>query len=571
MGSAVIASHRSRWSLGLSAESALPIAVLVAFIFLTVIPLLSLFREAFTDMDGNLTAANFFVALSDGYNLEALGNTVVLSLAVAIISLILGAIFAFGLSRTTVPFKRTLRAIVMISIISPGFLTAFAYVILLGPNSGYINVALRWLLDLGVTSGPLDIYSGTGFVLLSVPMGIGICILQLTPALSNLDSSVEEASRMAGAGTLATLFGVTFRLITPALLSGFVLTFILSLSLYGTPQILGINVASVAIRQSLLVVNDMKGAAVLSISVTLIALVSVAIYRRATMAQKRYETVGNRGAKSDLFDIGRWKYVIVTLTFIYGAVAFVLPYATLLYISFLRVISDGLAVGNLTMEHYVGLVADDFTRTALINSLYLSFASALVVIVLGIAAGYVLVRVRTRIRPWIDYLSILPLGLAGTAFGIAVLLTYLNPPLRVLGLQGTLTILLLAYAAHFISFGVRGVQTGLMQISTELSEAARMCGSTRLGTLRDVDIPLIKGSVVSTGLLVAILCFPELSISVMLKSVGTQVVATSLLDRWEGAGGLQSASAMAILIFALVAIVLSFVYGVLSRDRRKKA
>ncbi len=546
-----------------------PIVVLAILAFLTVLPLLWLFFEAFTDAERGFTLGNFINAAEDAYNVDVIINTVWLSFLVAVFSLLFGVIFSFGLGRTSMPFKKTLRGIVMISIISPGFLTAFAYIVLLGPNSGIVNELLRALFGLGDATGPLNIFSDAGFVLLSVPMGIGICVLQLLPSLSNMDTSLEEASRMAGANMVSTFFSVTLRLLTPALLSGFILTFTISLSFYGIPQILGIDVVSVAIRQAILVVNDLKTASVLSLAVTVIALIAVAVYRRSITAQKRYITVGTRGSRSDLFPIGRWKYLIVFLVFVYGLIAFVLPYATLLYVSVTRNITHGLSADNLTLTHYIELFTDDFTRASLVNSVILSVVSAIGVVVLGVAAGYVLVRMRTRLQAPIDYLSILPLGLAGTAFGIAVLLTYINPPLRVLGFVGTLAILAVAYVGHFLAFGVRGIQTGLLQISPELSEAARMCGSGRLRTMRDVDLPLIRGSLVSTALLVAILCFPELSISIMLQSADTQVVSTALLTRWNGSGGLQGASAMAVLIFGAVAIVLSLVYGVLSRSRAR--
>ena len=542
--------------------------VAAALTILIVLPLISLFREAFTDIDGHFTLENFPAALSDTRNQAAIWNTIGLSLIVATLSLAFGALFSFGLSRTAMPLKGTLRAIGLISIMSPSFLTAFAYVLLLGPNSGLVNELLRLLLGLTTTVGPLNIYTAAGFVLLSVPQGIGICILQLSPALASINSSVEEASRIAGAGPLATMFGVTFRLISPALLSGFILTFTLTLATYGTPQVLGINVLSIAIRRSLLIVDDMKEAAVLSVIATVIAIVAVVIYRSAITAQKRYETVGHRGAHSNVFEIGRWKHVLTVMVVIYGLLACVVPYGALIYASLLRATSLGLTYDNLTLTHYYGLIADDFTRNALVNSIILSITSALGVITLGILAGYILVRTKSQWRAILDYISILPLGLAGTAFGIAVLVTYLNPPLQFLGLPGTLTILWLAYVAHYISFGVRGVQTALVQISAELTEAARMCGSSRLQTLRDIDVPLMSGAVISTSLLIVVLCFPELSMSIMLRSVDTQVVATALLGRWEGQGGLQSAAAMAVLMFAMIATVLGVIHSAIARRSR---
>lgn len=534
---------------------------------LILLPLFSLLMEAFTDNAGRFTLANFRVALSSRYNLISIANTVVMSLAVAIISLFFAAIFSFGVTRTNMPFKRLFHATVLVSVISPGFLIAFAYVLLLGPNSGFINVGLRNLLGLTTIVGPFNVYSPVGFVLLSVPMGIGICALQLIPSLSSLDSSMEEASRMAGAGPLATLFSVTFRIITPALLSGFILTFTLTLAVYGTAQVLGINVLSITIRQALLIVDDLKEASVLSVIATLIAVLAVVVYRSSIRAQKRYETVGHRGARSNLIDIGRWRHALTGMVFLYGLFACLLPYATLIYASLLKATSLGLSWDNITFEHYVALVTDGFTRNALLNSLILSTVSAIAIVVIGVLCGYILVRTRVRGRELVDYIAVLPLGLAGTAFGIAVLVTYLNPPFQFLGLPGTLTILALAYVAHYVSFGVRGVQTALMQISTELGEAARMTGASRLRTLADIDVPLMVGAIISVAVLVFVLCFPELSMSIMLRSVDTQVVSTALLGRWEGEGGLQGAAAMAVVMFALIAVGLGLIYGATLRKK----
>ncbi|WP_158279406.1 ABC transporter permease [Falsochrobactrum shanghaiense] len=541
---------------------------LLIFAGLILLPLFSLITEAFTDNSGRLTFMNFIRALQSRYNLNSIINTLALSGAVALISLALSAIFSFGVTRTRMWGKGLFHATVLISIISPGFLIAFAYVLLFGPNSGFINVAIRDLLGLETLVGPFNIYSLTGFVLLSVPMGIGICSLQLIPSLTSLDSSMEEASRIAGAGPVSTLFRVTFPIISPALFSGFILTFTLTLATYGTAQVLGINVLSISIRQSLLVVDDMKEASVLSVLATVIAVIAVIIYRRSIRAQKRYETVGHRGARNTIVDIGSWRHVLTVMTFIYTFFACILPYATLIYVSLLKATSLGFSWDNITFDHYTGLVTDAFTRNALVNSLILSSVSAFIVVILGLVCGYILVRTKATGRDLVDYIAILPLGLAGTAFGIAVLVTYLNPPFQFLGLPGTLSILVLAYVAHYVSFGVRGIQTALMQISTELSEAARMTGASKFKTLLDVDLPLIGGAIISVAALVFVLCFPELSMSIMLRSVDTQVVSTALLGRWEGEGGLQGAAAMAVLMFALIAVSLGLIYA--ATIKRKK-
>ena len=554
----------------LSASLLVALAVVAALCVLAVLPLLALLREAVTDSGGRLVFANFVRVVSNSFNVEAIRNSVVLSAFVAGFSVVFGCIFAFYLTRVAAPLKNLLRATSLLSIVSPGFLIAFAYILLMGPNAGYINALIRALVDQGASTGPLNIYSSAGFVLLGTPMGIGICTLQFVPAFANTDSSLEEASRIAGAGSVGTLFGITLPLVVPTLLSGLVLTFVLSLSFFGIPQILGLNVLSVAIRQSLLVSDDFKGAAALSIIVTAISLVAIVFYRWAHTAQKKYSTVGTRGAANRVMDIGLWKYLFIVLVVLYALVSLVLPYATLLYVSLLQRLTDTLTLSNLTFAHYANLFTSDFTRLAIINSAWLSIASALVVMGVGLCAGYVMTRTQSRLRSIIDYAALLPLGLAGTAFGAAVLLTYLDPPLNRLALPGTLTIMGLAYVGHFVSFGVRSAEDGLSQIAPELDEAARVAGSSKPGAFLSIDVPLLRQSLLSTGILVFILCFPELSISIMLESVDTQVVATALLGRWEGAGGLQGAAAMAVLVFGMTAILLLGVYVAGAREKSRR-
>jgi len=543
----------------------------LSLVLLIVVPLLSIFREAFTDEDGRLTLANFVSTFSDRQARQATLNTIVLSLAVAALSTLIAIPLAFGEARTAMPFKRTLNAVALVSIISPGFLVALAYALLLGPNMGLVNKALRALLSLEQSTGPFDIYGPWGFVFLTLPMGIGLCFLQITPALRSIDASVEEASRLAGAGPLQTARRVTLKLIRPAILSGFILTFTLTLAAYGTPQVLGVNVLAIAIRGALLVTYDLKQAAVLSVAATVIAVAAVFVYHQSMRAQSRYVTLGGRGARQGLVDCGRWRHALVALTALYALFGFVLPYGALVVASFLRAMSRGFSLDNLTGANYAVLLSDEVTRHAFLNSTILSLTSAVGVVLLGLVVGYLLERTRVRGRVILDYIAVLPLGLAGTAFGVAVLVTYLNPPFQFLGLPGTLAILWIAYVAHFVSFGVRGVQAGLVQIAPDLGEAARMAGARRWRVVKDIEAPLLGGTLVSIGLLVIVLCFPELSMSIMLRSVDTQVAATALLNRWDGEGGFPGAAAMAVVMFAVIGVLLavaqSFVAG---RQRWKR-
>jgi iron(III) transport system permease protein len=182
----------------------------------------------------------------------------------------------------------------------------------------------------------------------------------------------------------------------------------------------------------------------------------------------------------------------------------------------------------------------------------LGVGTATVATFIGVVIGYLLVRFSVRGRHILDYLAGLPMGIAGTALAAGLIFMYLTPPLVYLGLYATLWLLLIAYVTRQLPVAVRYCQSALMQIGGELEEASRLCGATWLQTLWGITIPLVKTGIVYAWILVFIQAFPELSSSILLRNVGTDVVSTAILDLWDGSGGLPVASAFAAIVFVLV-------------------
>ena len=191
-------------------------------------------------------------------------------------------------------------------------------------------------------------------------------------------------------------------------------------------------------------------------------------------------------------------------------------------------------------------------RLAFTNSMVLGIGTASVAMFLGIVIAYVIVRFSVKGRQVLDYLAGLPMGIAGTALAAGLIFMYLTRPLSYLSLYATLWLLLIAYVTRQLPVAARYCQSALMQIGSELEEASRMSGATWLQTLRNITIPLAKTGIVYAWILVFIQAFPELSSSILLRNVGTDVVSTAILDLWDGSGGLPLASAFAAIVFLLV-------------------
>jgi iron(III) transport system permease protein len=531
------------------------VAVALVF-FLVCTPIGFIVYESLTQESGAVSLTNYARVLARGHVREAVINTMVMAIGIGALSVLVGVPLAFGVSRTNMAGKWLVKNAVIVAVMTPPFLLAMAYIILAGPNAGVANRVIRAIFHLSTDVGPLNVFSLWALIVLGVPTGAAIIFLQAFPALENMDPFLEESARMSGASPFATAFTVTLPLMRPAILSGVLLTFGATVAMYGVPHMLNINVLTLAIRESVMV-PDFKAGAVLSAMVTIMSLGAVFLYRASVRFGKRYQTITARGFRPNVMHLGRIRHLFTAFGVTYALFAFVLPYSTLAITSFLKSLGLGLSWDNLTLRNYVQLLETPLPRLAFTNSMVLGVGTATVATFIGVVIGYMIVRFSIRGRQTLDYISGLPMGIAGTALAAGLIFMYLTPPLMYLGLYATLWLLLIAYVTRQLPVAVRYCQGALMQIGSELEEASRICGATRLQTLCAITIPLVKTGIVYAWILVFIQAFPELSSSILLRNAGTDVVSTAILDLWDGSGGLPLASAFAAIVFVLVTLMVA--------------
>lgn len=525
-----------------------------AALFLVCVPVGFLVWESLTTKGGSFTLANFSKYLSRRNVQEAIFNTLLISVGISCLGCVLGVGLAFGVSRTNMWGKSLVRSAVVISVMTPPFLLTLAYIILGGPNEGLVNKLLRDWLGLATTYGPVNIYSIWALIILGVPMGTAIIFLMAFPALENMDPYLEEAVRIAGGSPFRSAFDVTIPLIKPAILSGMMLAFGQTVAMYGVPRMLNINVLTLAIRESL-VVMDFKAGAVLSVIITVFSLAVVFLYRWTLRSGKRYNTISAKGFRPNVMRLGASRHIFTIAGALYAIFAFLLPYATLIAASFMKSVGQGFRDGNFTLRNYASIFNSAETWVALRNSAYLAFWTATIVVVVGLVLAYILVRTKVRGRGALEYLCNLPMGISGTALAMGLIFMYLTPPLSEFKLYGTLGIILIAYCTRQLPSGLRYSQSSLLQISVELEEASRVAGAGWVRTMITITIPLVKTGLVYAWILSFINAFPELSTSVMLRNAGTSVVATAILELWDGAGGLPQAAAFGSVVFLVVAFL----------------
>lgn len=525
-------------------------AAVVALIVLIVLPLLSLLWGSVAAEDG-LTLGYFARVLTNRLYFQALLNSLTLGAWTGLFSVLVGVPLAWAVVRTDLPGRGFVKLTATLSYLSPPFLLAIAYVNLFSPRAGVINAFLRQALpghDL-----TFNIFSMPGLVLVTVPHAFPFVYLLAASALTSVDASFEESAQILGAGKLRTALAVTLPLVAPAILSGALIGFVNAIALFGSQAIVGLPARIFTLPTRIYALFDYPPEYGLAsaLSLVFVALTVAALYlQRAYLARRSFVTLAGKGARPQRLSLGGWRWPVFAFCVLIFLVAILLPYGSLLAVSLSK--SWGLAFWqNLTLANYAFVLFQyDVTRRAILNSLFLASLAATSAVLLGAAIGWIDLRTTLKGRRFLDYVSLIPLGLPGIVMAAALIQFWLKMPVA---LYGTLAILFLAYCARYLPLGVRAANTALRQIDPSLEESARILGASWGETMREVTLPLMRSSLFAGWILVFVPAIQELSASILLFSSRSMTVAVAVYNLYEN-GYIEPVAALA-LVNALIIFV----------------
>jgi iron(III) transport system permease protein len=522
--------------------------VILCLMILVVLPLLSLLLGSVRGEQG-LSLGNFAEVLRGRLYIDALKNSLILGAWTALFSLLIGVSLAWAVSRTDIPGKWLIQMTASLSYLSPPFLTAIAFVYLFSPNEGLINVLARDVM--GLPSLTFDIFSMPGLVLVTVLHTFPFVYLLASSALLSVDASHEEAARLLGASKLRTVVSVTAPLVAPAALSGTLLAFVNAITLFGSQAIIGLPGRTVTLPTRIYALFDYPPQYGLAsaLSLLFVAITVAALYlQRAFLARRSVVTLAGKGARPQLIPLGPARWLVFGAAVLGFVVAIVLPYSTLLAVSFSK--SWGLDFWKeLTFDNYKYILFDyDVTQRAIRNSLFLATIAATLVVLLGAIIGWIDLRTRIRGRKLLDTAALIPLGLPGIVIAVAMIQFWLAMPFA---LAGTLTILLLAYIGRTLPLGVRAAHSSLGQIDPSLEESAQMLGASWLTTMREITLPLIRPGLFAGWLLVFVPAIQELSASILLFSGSSITLAVAVYNLYE-TGTIEPVAALAVVNMLII-------------------
>ena len=484
-------------------------------------------------------------------NYAALVNTLQLALGTGIMSIFIGVPLAWATARTDMPLRQVVHALVALSYIMPPYLTALAYIFLLGPDAGHFNRLLQGAF--GFESGPLNIFSMPGVIFV-----IGIHVFAFTyflthSALKSVDASLEESAQMLGARRWQTALRINLPLVAPAVTGGALLAAIDSLALFGPQAIIG-TPAQITFLPTRIYATigsyppRWAEASALSLLLVVLTVAGLAV-QRGYLERRSYVTVGGRGVRTQIIDLGAWRWPLLAFCLTVVFFSAVAPIGVLTLNAFSKSWTDPLSLSNLTLTHFnAALFQDQVAVRGILNSLKLATAAATIAVVIGAAVAYLDLRTNVRGRRILDYLAILPLGLPGTVMAVGILLAFIRLPIPI---YGTLWILLAAYVARFIPLATRSANATFRQIDPSLEEAGRITGASWLHAIRRILMPLSRPGLLVAFLLVFIPAFGELSATILLYTGGTETIAIAIY-RLNDLGQLEVVSALAVFTIVVV-------------------
>lgn len=535
--------------------------LLVILGYLVAVPLVMLVISAFKPngypVEDGFTLAHVISAFADPLLPDLMANTLVFSFGSTALALILGLVLAFLLERSDLPWRNFWRGAAILPMAIPPMLLAMAWILLLSPRIGAINVlANSWF---GTRSGLFNIYSMAGMVFVE---GIALApsaYLMLAAPVANLSSAHEEAAALSGAGPLTRLRRIILPMLMPAIAAAAVYLFIVGLVVFDVPGSIGIPAKIFVLSTHVynLVHNPPDShpafgeVGALSF-IFLFALAALGLaYRRLSSEGRRFVTITGKAAAPRRWQLGAWRWPVLAIVAAYFLLAVILPLAILVWTSLLpyqarfsAALIDAMSAGN-----YVTFLRNSRSFEALRHSLLVALVSAGVVVLLSFAIAAYVNRTRGPWRGLIDLLAFVPMAIPGVMIGIALIFVYLS--LDAVPIYGSVWIIIIAFVTEFLAYGTRSANGVAVQIHPELEEAARLSGADGWTVQRRILIPLVLPAILAVWVWVFAHALRALSAPLMLQGRDNTVLVTLLWGYWN-TGEVTIAAAIGVVLVGVL-------------------
>ena len=539
--------------------------VLILLVYIVFPMIATVFTSA---EDGGAAYADFV----SGNSRQALVLSVGISLASVLTAGVVGTGLAVLLTRFSFPGRSVLKVFALLPLALPPLIGALSFYYLYG-TSGIIPRVLAEVT--GVPASSLSFDGIAGVMLVHTLTMYPYFYLSVSAGLSGSDASLEEAAMNLGASRSTMWRTVLLPMLTPALVSGALLTFMVSMASFTAPQFYNVNTLTMRI-----VAAKTSGAYDLAAAQsTVLSVVSILFLLLMRWYQNRRLTRSmSKGTPQTVKTVqGILPQILAAIGSAVIVLVLAAPVAAIVLLAFTvnGTWTTQIVPPEYTLQNFIDIFTEPRSLRPLLVSSQMSAVAMAASIVVGVLTAWVIARWKGKGAGVLDLMIMLPWALPGTVVGINIVTAFASPTPFNLGqvFIGSLWILPLAYFIRFVPLVFRNAAASLAQIDPSVEEAAQNLGAGPLRTLRTITLPLMARGVIAGALLAFVQGFGEYVASVVIYPARFVPLSVEIYNR-QYANDLGTAFAygslqvLAILIVLIISEVLEKP-GRFTRRRRR--
>ena len=486
-------------------------------------------------------------------------NSLFLAILVGATTTALGLAFALVVSRSGFRYKRGLRALTVLPIITPPFVIGLALILLFG-LSGSVTVVIADLFGEPPTRW---LYGLPGVLIAQTLAFTPIAFLVLIGVVEGVSPSMEEAAQTLRANKWQTFKTVSLPLMRPGLANAFLLGFIESMADFGNPLVLGGNfdVLSTEIFFAIVGAQYDQGRAAVLAMVLLCFTLSAFYFQRMWLGKKSYTTVTGKG------DAGvhplmprRLSVPVFAIAGIWGAFT-VIVYGMIVYGSFVELWG---VRNTLTFKHYVtafsiginehGLHWSGSAWDSFWTTIYIAAVAAPLTAAVGLVTAYLLTRQTFAGKNAFEFGTMLSFAIPGTVIGVSYILAFNVPPIEI---TGTGIILIVSFIFRNMPVGVRAGIASMSQLDKSLDESSLTLGANSWQTFRRIILPLLRPAILAALVFSFVRAMTAISAVIFLVSAEYDMATSYIIGRVENNDyGLAIAYSTTLIFVMLAAVAL---------------
>ena len=494
------------------------ILVIAALCLFIVYPFYTILTKSiFSSKVDGVTLYNFQRFFSKPYYYRSLLRSLVVCSSTMVLAAVLGVFIAYVMTRYNVPGKNILHILIIMSLMSPPFIGAYSWIVLLGRN----GLLAKLMSSIGL-SAP-TIYGRNGIIFVFTLHLFPYVYLYTSGAMNSIDSSLEEAAENLGMNKLRRIWTITIPVVLPSILAGCIMVFMTSLADFGTPMLLGegYTVLPVLVYNEYMSESAVDPYMASSLSVIIVACSLVMLGFQKLVVDKKNYTMSTLRPPQETKLHGVKRFLTALPIYIVLFLA-LLPQVVVICQSFVERSFSGVVQG-INLNNYRTILSR--LGGNIFNTYYFSLVAIVFIVILGILVSYILVRKKGKVANVIDTLIMFPYVIPGSVLGIGLIVAFNKPPIV---LVGTAAIMIISYIVRKLPYTVRSGSAFLYQMDPSVEEASINLGVSPMKTFFTVTARMMLPGVMSGAVLSWITCINELSSSIMLYSGKTSTIAVAI-------------------------------------------